>query len=296
MSVVLNSFERKQPIAIYKNHLAYIDLLFNAALRNNQIDQSNYAPFIKVGFLGNANHYLDRMFCVEEGLVMLIFVRNVQFGTEPGEYKRSAYMIVRNKTKLIHFDTGIIFSDVFDYAHIEPQETVNNISFLYNGLIYTDIKQISSIDGDYKSKTKIAININGNELPNDMYYYCYGFRGDVTSKIGYYIPDENFEYYHVIHHFPDNFGKISNPQIFFQSLLSDSNNIYNLLNFVFEDPNLGKHVQLTRTGKPKKKIAANTYNGISLATYLSSETDHQAKKTAIGWFLCEILYQFFFFD
>lgn len=292
----LNSFERKKPIAVYKNHLPYIDFLFNAALRTNQIDQFNYSPLLKLAFLGNADHYLDRMFVIEEGQIILFLVRNVQFAQEPGEYRRSAYTILRSKTKLIHYDTGIIFSDIFDYAHIEPQETINYISFLYEGKIYTNITEISSIDPTYKLKTKIAININGNELPNDIYYYCCGFQSDIKQKIGYYIPDENLEYYHVIHSFPANFGKVSNQQMFFQNLLSNPNNVYNLLSFVFDDPNLGKPIALTRTGKPKKKIAGNAYNGVSLATQLATETDSQAKKMIIGWFLCEILYPFFFYN
>lgn len=296
MLSVIDKFERKQPISIYKNHLPYIDILFNISLKVHQNDQTNYSPFLKVGFFGNADHFLDRMFVVEDGPMIVVFVRNVQNESDVSSYKRSVYMIIRRKLKFIHFDSGIIFDDIFDYAHIENEEVNKYISFVYNGNVYKDIKEISNIDLDYKSKTKIYIDFNGMELQNDLYYYCYAFQGEISKKIGYYIPTENIEYYHVVHHFRSDFGKNPNQQLMFQNLLNDTNNFYTLINYIFEDPNFGKAPEFTRYGNIKKKASKSTYNGVSLVTQLATKTDIQSKKMIIGWFICEILYQFFFYN
>lgn len=270
-----------ESIPVYKDHLVYIDGIFNICLGEGN------SPIIKLGFLGNTNHILDRMFVIDDNEIMILFAKTVQFGTDEGEYRRSIYIMTRSKINLIHFDTKTVFGDLFDYSHIETSEISKNIIFVYNNTIYESISQISSIDPDYKSKTKIYDKTGNYELQNSIYQYSRIFPGEISKKIGYYVTDENIKYFHVIHFIPGMFGKIPNLQQFFNLLQSDYNNIQKLVFTIFEDPLGG----ITKKGKKK-----NPHIGVNLINRLTKDNDLQSKKMTIGWFLCEIMYSFIFLN
>lgn len=289
-------YESVKPITIYKERLQYSNYLFNVALKSNQNDTNNYSPLIKVGFLGDCRHHLDRLFVVEETEPMVIMVKNVDARSEPGIYKRTAYIIVRSKLKYVHFDTGFIINDIFDYSHIEPLEISNYILFYYEDNFYDKIVDISSKDINYKTKTKIFVKNTGNELTNNLFYYIYNFGIQTVNKIGYYIPESSIPNFHVMCHIPYKFGKIPNIISTFDSILSNQSNIIVLINNVL-DISTEYHETLTITGKTKKKKQPkNKFVGVSLIAKLMDTNSLQMKRIFIGWYLCEVLYQFFFYE
>ena len=72
----LKSLERIPPITVYKERLQYLQMLFNSSLKSNMYDNNNYSPVIKLSFIGKGNHYLDRLFVVEETESMILMVKN----------------------------------------------------------------------------------------------------------------------------------------------------------------------------------------------------------------------------
>lgn len=279
---------------VFKERLVYIDYIFNSAIRTNQYDTNNYQPMIKVAFLGRGDNFLDKMFTAEDGQFILTFVKNVLFDNELNIYKRSSYMIMREALLYVHFDTGIIFKDIFDYAHIESEETKQFLIFLYKDKLYENISEISSFDKDYKKSTKILARLNNTEIQNDMYYYN-GFFGIYScSKIGYYISDENIKYFHVTMFYKDVFGSIRDPYSFFMPLLQNPANIITVINTIPE--NIKPVISQSETGRKKKpkKQPKDTYLGLSLVGKIASASNLQNKKITVAWFLCEIMYPFFF--
>lgn len=289
-------FERVRPITIYKERLQYSNYLFNITLRNGQTDTNDYSPLIKVGFLGDCRHHLDRLFVSEETEHMVIMVKNVDANIEPGIYKRTAYIIVRSKLKYVHFDTGYIISDIFDYAHIEPLEVLNYICFSYEDVIYDNIVDISSKHPNYKTKTKIIVRSNGVELINNLFYYIYNFKNEIVFKLGYYIPESSIVNFHAMCHIPDKFGVLPNIIPAFEAILNNPSNIITLINSVLDGSKEYQNEDLNASGKKKKKKQPkNKFVGVSLMAKLMDTNSLQMRKIFIGWFLCEVLYQFFFY-
>lgn len=295
----MSSGSKITPIPVYSQNLNIINMIFNTTLKVNQMDATNFSPTYKLGFLGNGQHYLDRMFTVEERNGMLFFVRNVQFGDEQNSYKRSVYTIPQNKTLYVHYTTGTLFKDLFDYAHLESSEVSNNVIFQYDNQFYNTINEISEKDpNDYKTKTRIFIKSTQNEIYNNMYIYGTYIDFQSQNKVGYYIPESSIEYYHTIYFLGKLFGVVDNnyKYQFFSDLSSNPNNIYNVINQVFTDPRqIGGQI-LNKNGMPKKQPKKNPYMGVSLMNKLASEINLQFKRFTIGWFLCEIMYPLFFAD
>lgn len=294
---VLNSLDKVPPITIYKDRFQYLNLIFNLCLKKGQYDQANYSPTIKVAFLGKCNHYLDRMFVVEEAETMITMVKNVSAVTDSSIYKRSAYIMMREAFKFVHFDTGYIFDDLFEYAHIEHDEISKIISFYYEGSIYQNIKDISSKDVDYKSKTRVFLTSNNQEIGNNINFYIYNLSSEISYKIGYYIPDNSIKYFHCMTHIPDKFGGFQDQMSAYNSLLTDPQNFLLLINNVLTDtkPQLSNLDEGDKKSKGKKKAPKNKFIGVSLVTKLSEWPTLQMKRITIGWFICEVLYQFFFY-
>lgn len=288
---------RIPPIPIYTQRLGRINELFNLSLKSNPMETNDYSPVFKLGFINNGTHYLDRMFTIEERRGMLFFVRNVPFGDEDGEYRRSVYVIPKSKVLYLHYQTGIIFSDFFEYAHIEVTEVMEFVSFYYNDKFYNTIKEISDQDAfGYKEKTRIMIKFNQTEMQNNLLIYG-GFFGKISQlKVGYFIPEESLQYYHSALFMVKQFGLIPNPSQFFHSIDSDPNSMYSLANYVFADPRMYIAPKLTKTGKIKKIPSKNPYIGVSLLNKLEEAKNHQERRFIIGWFLCEIIYPYIFSD
>ena len=106
---------RIPPVPVFTQNLNYINILFNITLKQNQMEPGNYAPTFKLGFIGNGSHYLDRMFTIEERSGIIFFARNIEFGDEKNEYRRSMYAIVQNKTIYVHYTTGILFKEQISF-------------------------------------------------------------------------------------------------------------------------------------------------------------------------------------
>jgi hypothetical protein len=288
------NFQANRSVNINSQRLDVITKLFNITLSN---DLTNMAPFIKVGLIGNYSSIFDRFFTTEENKIMLTFVRNVKNTDDDDAYKRSAYMIVRKKTRLIHFRTGLIFDDVFDYAHIEQTELYNfGISFYYNDKYYTNINDISSIDPEYKQKTIICYLNNSNQIvmENHIHTYCYLFGNFIDKKVGFYIPDENIEYLHVIHHFKSSFGLIADKNRCWAYLDNNDNNLNILINQNFINPATMKEIKYTKKGTVKNEKDIDNFIHLNLISKIKSVNDYQIKRLIIGWFISEILYSYIF--
>lgn len=295
---VLNSLEKISPVTVYKDRLQYLNLLFNLSLKSNPYDSVNYSPVIKLAFLGKGNHYLDRLFVVEETETMITMVKNVSTTTGDGVYKRSAYMMMRQAFKFVHFDTGSIISDLLEYAHLEVDEIAKHFYFWYEGKAYGNIIEISSRDTEYKSKVSIVLKSSNTVFENNINMYIYNLGVETSFKIGYYIPDESILYFHVMVHMPDKFGGIPDIGSAINSLLADPNNFSVLINSVLSDisPQITTVNDENKKSKGKKKLPKNKFLGISLITKISETASLQMKRIFVGWFICEVLYQFFFYN
>ena len=293
----LNFLERIQPITVYKERLQYLQMLFNISLKTNINDSNNYSPVIKLAFIGKGKHYLDRLFVVEETESMILMVKNVSNTTDLRIYKRSAYIMMRDAFKFVHFDTGYILNDLLDYCHVEPNEIIKYIYFIYNEKVFENINEISSNDTEYKSKVRILLKSNNLEIGNNINFYIYNLGIEISFTLGYYIPDNSIKYFHVMGHMPDKFGVLPDLQGTFSLLLSDPNNLFILANSILFDitPQTITINDENKKSKGKKKEPKNKFIGISLITKLSETESIQTKRIFIGWFICEVLYQFFFY-
>lgn len=299
---VLNSLEKIHPVTVYQDRLIFLEYLFYYSLRINEYDTTNYSPSIKLAFIGNGNNILDRLFVVEETESMILMVKNVSvppknvsIKNEP--YKRSAYIMMRQAFKFVHFDTGYIFNDLLDYCHIEPERISNYIYFVYEDNRYENIKDISSKDDKYKSKVRIFTN-NNMEITNNINFYIqYIGYSEIKSKIGYYISNESIKYFHVMSHLKENFGSLENIETSSPILISDPTKflylINTVLNTITSESVIIDDESRSRCKKQKKKVTKETI-GFSLVTKLKEQESNQNKRIAIGWFICEVLYQFFF--
>lgn len=254
--------------------LNYIDDIFNDSIAP-EIQNANFNPIIKVGFLDGYENIRQKMFVAEETKYMLIFVKNVDFvdtTNKQNKFKRSAYAIIRRKVKYIHFETRNIINDIFDYSFLEPNEISNNISFVYNNEYTTNnIYDIYNIDNNYKSKTRIFTNDN-QEIENDLYYYFTIFKNQIQYKLGYYVDDEAIKFFHVIMFISWNYGNIPNEEYVFNELM----------------------ISKKRTIDEIIKTYYNDKGSRSLISQIKSDEHLQLKKIFVACFLCETLYSFFF--
>lgn len=302
----MSTIQRIQPIPVYTTRLARLNELFNICIRDGLMDNWEYSPAIKLGFIGNGNHYLDRMFTIEERNGMLFFVKNVIFGDDMNEYRRSVYVIPKSKVMYVHYFTGIIFQDLFDYLHIEPSPMLN---FYYGEKYYDTIKEISDQDPvGYKLSTRIFIKqpdtnqgfnnqntLNVIELQNDIQMFTTFYNKDLQLKIGYYIPDSSIQFYHTIEFLPRKFGLVQYPSYYFSEIDKSAEGMFILANNLFLDPRSGP-VKLTKNGKVAKQTVKNPYIGVSLFNKLQEAKNKQQRRIILGWFICEIMYSYIFAD
>lgn len=282
------------PIPIYKERLARIGDIFNISLKTSPMEPYDYSPTFKLGFINNGSHYTDRMFTIEERRGMLFFTRNVPFDDE---YRRSVYSIPKSKILYVHYTSGVIFGDFFDYAHIEQQEVSEHVTFFYEDKFYNNIREISTLNPtEYKTKTRIMIKLNQTEMQNDIHVYATFFGKTCQLKVGYFVSDENIQFYHVNIFMGKQFGLVPSPTQFFQMVDSDPNSMYSLTNYVFADPRVYGAPKLTKNGKVKELPSKNPYIGVSLLNKLEESKNQQERRFIIGWFLCEILYPYIFAD
>uniref|UniRef100_A0A6C0BD21 Uncharacterized protein n=1 Tax=viral metagenome TaxID=1070528 RepID=A0A6C0BD21_9ZZZZ len=276
-------FQSIQPVNVAIDRFHYIDAIFNLCLGG---DSNINSPIIKVGFINSGLNVLDRMFVCEETQSMLIFVKNVTLKTKPSEFIRTAYIVVRSAVSYFHFSTGYIFSDLFDYCLIEREDALANLIFFYNNTAYDDILKISSIDPDYKIKTRVFLKYNNYEIGNNLFIYSYVFRSSIQYKIGYYLEERNWKYFHPMIAIARNFGELPNSMQFLQALLSNIRYTSNLIS-----------IQLNSIAdNDDKKGRKKRYTGMSLLDKVNQSTTVQEKKISIGWFLAEIMYRFFYAD
>lgn len=284
-------------IPVITENLNHINILFNFCLKQNPFDNVNYSPAFKLGFINGGQNVFDRMFTVEERNGIIFFVKSVPPSGEENNTRRSVYAISQKKTLYIHYKRSVLFKDLFDYCHLEPDEVANFLIFLSEGTYYNSIAEISSKNpSGYKETTKILTREKGIEVGNDMLIYSLYLGIESQKKVGYYIPEQNNGYLHVTLFLGKEFGLVDNPRSFFGELANDSNKILTVANTVFLDPRQYTQPQLTKTGKIKKQPKKNPYIGLSLVNKLVEDETIQYKRFTIGWFLCEILYPFFYFD
>lgn len=249
------------PVNVRSDSLWYIDNLFNTCIKNN----ANNSPCILLGILKSGESPLEKMFVAEEKNHNVIFIRNVEH--ESGIFRRSAYIIVRSKILFIHFATGFILRDIFDYCHVEHEQVKNVVCFFYEGLQYDNIADISSRDVNYKSKTHI-FTYDKREINSSIFNILPILGLRIFNNIGYYIPDESIKNFHVMAYFSKLFGQFDKSVNF--------NNIEKIISSV---PTIGP-----------PKIHLNT----SLEIKLNSYNELQDKKIVIAWFLCEAMFNIFY--
>lgn len=283
--------EKIGPVGTFKERLPYIDLFFNISIKTDQNDMVNYAPIIKVGFIGKGINFTDRMFVAEETEHMLIFVRNVTFDSEPGGYRRSVYIIPRKYIKYVHFDTGYVVSDMLDYSLVESEEVSKFIHFSYEDKIYERLSEIVNLDKNYKTKTKIIMKGTDQVMNFSLFDYIRDPASEARNKLGYFVPEDSIKYYHVMMFIGQKFGKLQNQYAIFSQLLEDRQNIYNniyrLVTSISDTG--GTAVKVTKKGIPKTDLISE-----SLVSTITRDDTLQMKKIFVAWFLCEIMYPFFF--
>lgn len=267
-------------------NLQYIDLFFNKSISPEISVNNLYNPIIKVGFLGQIENIFDRMFVAEESKHMVIFVKNVTSSTT-GKNKRAVYIIIRRKLKYIHLFNGNIINDIFEYSWYEPEETKKNIYFQYNDERYESIADVYNIDNDFKSKTKIFTN-DDQEISSDLFDYFSLFRDEIQYKLVYYVEDDSINYFHVMMHISQNFGVINID--FFRILqLNPEETTNKIISSRMHNPDSKKKVSSS-----KKETSSSETEILSLSETLASEKYLQTKKITVAWFLCEVMYNFFF--
>lgn len=281
------------PLNIHSERFQYIDYMFNYCLTNNFEPQNIVSPSVKVCFIETGTKYTDRMFVAEDYEPMVLVVRNITTD-KPSLFNRVAHIIVRSKINYVHFSTGSIFKDLFDYSFLEPEEIKTNIYFYHNEKTYDNIGDIAKIDEDFKMTTRVFLRNNNMEIGNNLFYYSYTFKYPSTQKIGYYILPQNYEYLHVITNIPTKFGEMNDDINKFNEMLQDPNKIFNVLSYIFGDvPSIMVEVK-GKNGKSKYKETKVKSVNKSLIDKVNSTTAKQEKVVIISWFLCEIMFKFFY--
>lgn len=264
-------------INIYQHRVSFIDEIFNVFLGSVTLSGViNKAPTVNFGFFGNGNHITERMFTIDDSKNIVFFVKNVIF--KDSEYRRSVYAIIKRKLLYVHLQTGVVFSDLFEYAILEKP---NDIYFVYGGISYEFIDQIISKNpNDYKQHTTIHLRQNGAQIENNMNSYIQFFNIITKTKIGYYVPKENIHYLHVVLFLPQQFSQTRIDKSFFANMDYTPNSISELVRFQFNGNIMNK----------------KAFKLISLSDVLESSKGEQMSKIIIGSFLCEIFYPAIFAD
>jgi len=277
-------------------NLDYIDYIINTLIKTEPIQ--NYAPFLKVCFIGNCSDITEKMIVADDSKNIITVVRNVYTGTKLDSIKRSVYMIIKTKLKYIHLNTQNLFSDIFDYVILEPDETSRCLYFEYNDIKYESLKDIIK-HKDYKEKTKIFLKQNNQQIQNDMVNYLIIMRYfNVNMKnIAYYIPNESLKYFHVTQSISSNFGTIPNEREFFSRLIL--NPVFGLNELITSELEGSKINQESSNCKDcgdagdEEEIKRKTIK-MSLKIKVDSTKIIQEKKIIIAWFILETLFNFYF--
>ena len=283
-----SSFSKIDPIRVHMERFQYIDYIFNLCLSGSFQSATIVSPAIKVGFIERGSHVLERMFVAEDFESMLIFLRNVPLGSKPNVYIRTAHIMPRSFINYVHFTTGLIFKDLFDYCLIERDETNANLYFIHEDQVCFDLNEIIAKDQNYKTNTKIFIKTSNFEIGNSLFLYSYSFKEYIQYKVGYYLLDVNYDYFHPMINISKNYGQLQNAYNIFTSILSNSEYIVSLVNFQFQSSLTVDDEDGVKNGRKPKLI------GMSLIDNVKACKSNQEKRITIGWFLCEIMYGFFF--
>lgn len=291
----MSGYQQISPLSFRPNFSPYISYIFNKLMRQHQSDTTNYAPILKFGFYGNGNHMSERMFTSEESMYMISFVKNVSLEPPYNSIRRSFYMIARSKVHYLHYKTGIIFKDLFDYAYLEDEEVSKYFVFQHNERIYTKISEIIPTDVNYKNNTKIIFKSNNTEFYNDMFYYLHTIPMIDNSykepelKIGYYIPESSLSSFHVSNHISSCFSLRTDRTQLYNSIINNFSTLDVLLQTNFSE-GLSSSNEYMEEGKTVKIL----FIGSSLSIMVSSTDKIQQKRIYIAWFIAEILYGLFF--
>lgn len=256
------------------------------------INDFSIVPILKVGFFGSGENYLEKMFVVEENQFIISFVKNVFLGNKEQSYRRSMYIIVRSKVSYVHFKTGTIFKDIFDYALIEKDEVAEFFEFEYKGTRSLDVESLYYDDNDFKTKTKIFIKSTDIEVENNFYHYIYYLPinpqlqyKEIQNKVGYYIEEDSLSNFHICQHF----SKIFSTQDSDQIIKYIYDNAENLDQIISQIVNTNFSSGYINNDNNKIKI-----NNDSLINIIKNEISSQLKSTQIGVFLAEVLFKLFF--
>lgn len=291
-----------QPIKIHKDRLNLISYLYLNSFTGSyrrELENSKELlkqPLMKIAILGEGTSYFDRLFVCEETPTIIMMVKNMIFESDRElPIRRTIFSIVRSKLKYVHYDTGIIFDDLLDYAHIEPDEVNKYFKYYYEQNYYDNIKDISSKDSDYKSKVLIYDVQSGQVFYNNMYYYNFYKRDESLLKVGYYIQNSSCVNLHPVLFCSKLFGLLPNMMkgteyMYFQQLLVSYNSDLNFISRSLLDVNLTKYSD----GK-SRKYNSNLIDSLLANNSQKKEYVHQNNRMLIGSFIAEILYSFFFY-
>lgn len=294
------NFQKREPINIYSERLKYINLTYNYLLNQSftELSNNNKQPAIKLGFIGDASSESERLFVAQDSPQLILMIRKTKLETDKEKKIKSVYFIVRSLVKYIHFSTGYIIKDIFDYFSLEIEEMFSNVYFIhyipqfdsygnfiqYNTTQYTDIREIMKIDENYKTTTTVHLIYNNFKI-EDIYTYSYIYMQIVERKIGYYVPVESYKCFHPHINISENFGNLSNEELQYQyqSLLFSDQYLVNFINL--------KMVSNYNSINIKQKITT-----ISLNDKISGipNNEEQEKRVVISWFLIDVLYNFIF--
>lgn len=285
------------PININPNGINFIDCIFNSF--------GIEVPYIKLSFFSNGENVLERMFICEDNDNMITAVMNVISSTDEKTkkiiYRRAVYMIVRSKISYVHFASGEIFSDLFEYSILESYETDNCLVFVHNGIQDT-LFNIKNRDSNYKTNTSVFFRYyendieNFHEIGNDIFNYikCSKYYGnnEIDKKIGYYLKNENFDYFHPILRMKKSFGYSSFINQMCDFYLQNFDRIGEFTGKVFD-----KNQFYPSNCDEKANYFDNSLHGIVASLYEDSfEKNLQNIKFNIGFFISEILYRYIYGD
>lgn len=306
-------FKKIEPIRVHSERFDLIDSVFNLSLGGflfPQGNQTSLSPAIRIAFIERGLHVLERMFVVEDFKPMITMILNTPL-KRPNAYIRTAYMIVRTHIDYIHYKSGYIFKDLFDYCLFEHQQTNANLFFLHNGSTDLTLNQIIAKDPNYKVNTRVFLRSNNYEIGNDMFQYSYFFRQQIQDNVAYYVREEKYEdYFHPILNFTKNFGKAEEIGNIYASILQNPQLIVNFVNHIFksssdldvyddeyeDESDDDSDDEDQKKKKKTKKERKTKYIGMSLIAKIGTTEKMQEKRIIIGCFICEMMYRLFFDD
>ncbi len=240
-----------KPVKIYYQNIELINIIFRS-IPNINIEK---IPSLKIGILGSGVDILDKMFVVEDGPNVLMFMKNVK--NSKSLYRRSAYMIVRSKVKYVHFRTGVIFSTIKEFADLEKD----------------------FFESEYVIEGENIVDKTGKKIENPNFYeYMYYRSNTLQTLIGYYIPESSIINFHPVTYFNNKFGDYDYEfikYIFYR--VYEESFIEFLLNKQFNDT----------SGNKRRSV-------LSLKSTIEGFKNEQERRTIISLFICEMLFGLFF--